>query len=311
MELLKKNVKNISGIYKITNLINGKFYIGSSVNIYNRFHRHLSMLNRNCHNNQKLQNSWNKHGKNNFEFQVLSSCPKEYVLKLEQWFIDTQKPDYNISKTATSTLGVDIKEKNRLSDETINNILNDYIHYTNKELAKKYNTTISIIDSILYSKHSFKDFDKSVTLISKPIKNSTKKKMKYSHFSRKFNKIKNGSIKLNIDDVKEIKRLYILDYPTKEIALQFNVSKETINSIINKRTWKEIPDYIIQPNDVKYFIKRKEFNKYDEHIVNNLLFDYYKNNLTGRQLKDKYNLGSNIYKIIRGELYKDLHKQYK
>jgi len=311
MELLKKSVKHISGIYKITNRINNKFYIGSSINIYNRFYRHLSMLNRNCHNNQKLQNSWNKYGKSNFEFQLLATCPKEYCIKLEQWFINTQKPQYNISQTAASTLGCRYKRKNKLSDETINNIINDYKNYTNEELAKKYNTSISIIDSILYSKHSFRDFDKSLTLISKPFKDSTRNKMKDLHFSRKSNKITNGVIKLNIDDVKEIKKLYSLDYPTKEIALQFNVSKETINSINNKRTWSEVPNYIIQSDDIKYSIKRKEFNKYDEKIVQNILFDYYKNNLTGKELKDKYNLGNNIYKIIKGKLYKEFHKQYK
>ena len=44
------------------------------------------------------------------------------------------------------------------------------------------------------------------------------------------------------------------------------------------------------------------------------LYEIELNNLSSAQadlLKDKYNLGSNIYKIIRGELYKDLHKQYK
>jgi group I intron endonuclease len=309
MELLKKNVK--SGIYKITNLVNNKFYIGSSNNIYNRFYRHLSMLNRNCHNNQKLQNSWNKHGKSNFKFELLAICPKEYCIKLEQWFINTQKPQYNISQTAASTLGCRYKRKNKLPDETVNNILNNYKEYTNKELAKKYNTTISTIDSILYGKNSFIDFDKSITLNSKPFKDSTKSKMKNLHFNRKSNKITNGVIKLTIDDVKEIKKLYILNYPTKKIALQFNVSKENISSIINKRTWKEVPDYIIQFDDIKYSVKRKEFNKYDEEIIQNILFDYYKNNFTGKDLKNKYNLGNNIYKIIKGEHYKEFHKQYK
>ena len=35
-----KNFQKISGVYKITNKINGKFYIGSSINIKRRWESH-------------------------------------------------------------------------------------------------------------------------------------------------------------------------------------------------------------------------------------------------------------------------------
>ena len=60
MELLKKNVKNISGIYKITNKINNKFYIGSAFNLNTRYNRHKRELKLNIYSNKKLQNSVNK-----------------------------------------------------------------------------------------------------------------------------------------------------------------------------------------------------------------------------------------------------------
>ena len=50
-----------SGIYKILNKINGKFYIGSAVNFKRRFARHKRLLNINCHPNEYLQNAWNKY----------------------------------------------------------------------------------------------------------------------------------------------------------------------------------------------------------------------------------------------------------
>lgn len=40
---IEKENLNKTGVYKITNLINGKFYIGSTSNsFYNRYHQHLS-----------------------------------------------------------------------------------------------------------------------------------------------------------------------------------------------------------------------------------------------------------------------------
>ena len=58
------------GIYKITNNINNKFYIGSSKNITKRFKEHKWRLKNNKHPNNKLQNSWNKYGEENFKFEV-------------------------------------------------------------------------------------------------------------------------------------------------------------------------------------------------------------------------------------------------
>lgn len=59
------------GVYKILNTVNNKFYIGSSVNIQQRFKAHISQLNKGIHNNQYLQSAWNKYGESSFEFIVL------------------------------------------------------------------------------------------------------------------------------------------------------------------------------------------------------------------------------------------------
>lgn len=95
-----------SGIYKITNLITKDFYIGSAINFYKRKHAHFSTLKTNTHKNPHLQNAYNKYKKENFIFEIIAKCPVEYLLKLEQWFINTQNPHYNICKVAGNTLGV-------------------------------------------------------------------------------------------------------------------------------------------------------------------------------------------------------------
>lgn len=59
------------GIYKITNLKNNKVYIGQSENLINREWSHFYWLDRNEHHNEHLQQSYNKHGRNNFKFEIL------------------------------------------------------------------------------------------------------------------------------------------------------------------------------------------------------------------------------------------------
>ena len=63
-----------SGIYKITNITNNKVYIGSSVNISNREYKHFWMLDKGIHDNEYLQKSYNKYGKDVFIFEIVEYC---------------------------------------------------------------------------------------------------------------------------------------------------------------------------------------------------------------------------------------------
>lgn len=57
-----------SGIYKIINKINGKYYVGSANNIRNRWKKHFIDLDRQRHPNYHLQSAWNKYGNKSFVF---------------------------------------------------------------------------------------------------------------------------------------------------------------------------------------------------------------------------------------------------
>lgn len=51
MNKISFHLRNVCGIYCLFNLKNGKKYIGSSINIYNRIHEHVHLLKRNqAHN---------------------------------------------------------------------------------------------------------------------------------------------------------------------------------------------------------------------------------------------------------------------
>ena len=98
------------GVYCIRNKINGKVYIGSSVNSYHRVKsQHFDRLQRGTHTNPHLQSSWVKYGKNAFESFLIESCREEDLLKLEQKYIDSTgclNPEvgYNINTKAEKTI---------------------------------------------------------------------------------------------------------------------------------------------------------------------------------------------------------------
>ncbi|WOF33042.1 NUMOD3 domain-containing DNA-binding protein (plasmid) [Bacillus subtilis] len=77
-------------MYVIKNIKNNKCYIGMSMNIERRKSLHFSGLRANRHENERLQNSFNKYGENNFEFEIIiqnDKFTKDELFHLEQMFI--------------------------------------------------------------------------------------------------------------------------------------------------------------------------------------------------------------------------------
>jgi group I intron endonuclease len=95
-----------SGIYEIYNTTNGHRYIGSAVYIGQRWKHHLQQLRTNKHHSVYLQRAFNLHGESAFVFRVLEECNVLDLISTEQKYLDAWKPEYNISQTAGSPLGV-------------------------------------------------------------------------------------------------------------------------------------------------------------------------------------------------------------
>lgn len=90
-----------SGVYKITNLITGKYYVGSSYHCKERWKEHLKELKGGYHKNKHLLNSFQKYREENFKFEIIHSLPEKEAREKEQWYIDNFYDDmYNISKLA-------------------------------------------------------------------------------------------------------------------------------------------------------------------------------------------------------------------
>jgi group I intron endonuclease len=94
-----------SGIYKIENIINGKCYIGSTVDIKRRWRQHLNNLRCGEHTNRHLQSSWNQYGEGGFAFSVLEHCPSEALVSREQFYFESICPELNLNPLAATNLG--------------------------------------------------------------------------------------------------------------------------------------------------------------------------------------------------------------
>ena len=96
------------GIYKIINVVNNKFYVGSAVDLKRRRVRHFSELRTNKHNNKHLQAAWNKYGEASFIFVVVEEVGDDInLLDVEdKWLKGCVGKDYcyNIGVTATAPM---------------------------------------------------------------------------------------------------------------------------------------------------------------------------------------------------------------
>lgn len=96
-----------SGVYKIVNEENGKYYIGSSKDMRRRWREHKRLLNKGTHINSYLQNAWNKYGEASFSFAIIKKCDPGSVIEMEQKLLDdifeddtSNAKSYNISHSA-------------------------------------------------------------------------------------------------------------------------------------------------------------------------------------------------------------------
>ena len=78
----------IMGVYYIKNLIDNKYYIGSSKNIDTRLKTHKQHLLKGCHNCRTLQKDFDRLGEDNFKFDILEVInDEEYLTAYEKYYI--------------------------------------------------------------------------------------------------------------------------------------------------------------------------------------------------------------------------------
>ncbi len=116
-------MKNV--IYKISNNVNDKIYIGSSVKFSIRCNQHKFHLLKNSHFNKKLQNHVNKYGFDSLVFEIIESDCKNLIDR-EQFYIDLLNPFFNIRKIAESNFGLKRTNEQKVFMVKQRNLRNGY-----------------------------------------------------------------------------------------------------------------------------------------------------------------------------------------
>lgn len=99
-------------IYQIRHLASGRVYVGSALNVRNRWKKHRSDLRLGKHHSIYLQRAWSKYGSDAFTFEIIELVARvEDLASREQYWIDIlhashNQYGYNIAPRARTNLDV-------------------------------------------------------------------------------------------------------------------------------------------------------------------------------------------------------------
>jgi hypothetical protein len=137
--------RNKSGVYRWTNKVNGKSYIGSSVNLNARLSHYLSsnfLAKKILTSKSAIYNALLTYNYENFSLEILEYCDRSIVINREQYYLDKYEPEYNILTKAGSSLGFKHSEQTlsmfrsrKLSGEALSNLKKAKVGATLSPLA--------------------------------------------------------------------------------------------------------------------------------------------------------------------------------
>lgn len=137
------------GIYKITNTVNNKIYIGQSVNIKRRWRQHI---NRAGQDNTPLHNAIHKYGTDKFLFEVIEECTIDLLDSLEQKWIQHYNSaipyGYNVSLGGQRSKGAVYAHFDSLEIDDIIHLLQHNFEITINEIAAMYGVSFQTISDI-------------------------------------------------------------------------------------------------------------------------------------------------------------------
>lgn len=230
-------VSKISCVYKITNTLNGKVYIGQTVDYRKRKVGHFSYLRRNAHRNSYLQKSFNKYGESSFKMEIIKECAVDELDKLEIYYMRK----YN---SIDKTLGY-----NMVIGGNTNKSFPDYIRQKMSRSQK---------GRIISEEHRKRigEWHKGKTISPKDIEKANK--------TKKDNQIQWGETNPNAvltnDDVEKLIKDMLNGLTVEDVMKKYKCSRQTVYGITRNRTYKAI-----LPN-----LRKKLYNLNEENKKNTL-----------------------------------------
>jgi group I intron endonuclease len=230
-----------SGIYQIINTLTNDSYIGSSINLIKRKNQHFHKLRKNNHVNKHLQNSYNKYGEDFFYFNILSKCPIEYCVKLEQWFLNNLNPTFNKRKDATSNYGIKFtrsKEHNEKISKSLLGIKRDdstkekiKIANLNKKLSQETKDKISV--KIKEISKGLKGIKRDKSIIEKIKRTKKEKGLTEKQILSRSVKVIDNSTGIIYESVKKVSENFNLNYGNLIRKLKGHRNNNTRFSYLN------------------------------------------------------------------------------
>lgn len=232
------------GIYLITNKINGKKYVGQSVDIERRFSEHLRSAQPEIYSHKSERDiktpihlAMQKYGIKNFSLTVLEECPKEQLNEKERYWISYYKSNeksygYNISSGGQDSFG--LKGENhsqaKLSQKDV-----DIIKALLKNSNKNLNDILLLFPYI--SKSTLSMINQGKTWFDEN-EQYPLRKMEKAHKGSS-----NGRAKFSEEQVMEIRKKYSQGSSPKELFLEYNhiASDSAISAILYGKTYKHLP----------------------------------------------------------------------
>lgn len=121
--LIPESDRKLSGIYKITNTINGKIYIGKTVNFQKRYTAYKGAFKKEDIRkiNPYFLNSIKKYGPENFTFEVVEVCSLEVLAEKElQWMLHYKSTEqefgYNLRMDSSTGMVTHPSTRKKISE---------------------------------------------------------------------------------------------------------------------------------------------------------------------------------------------------
>lgn len=225
------------GIYKITNLLNGKSYIGQSIDIEQRFKQHKNLKRLNSEDSP-LHRAIKKYGLECFSFEILELCKKEELDEFERYYIekyDTRKKGYNLTDGGQGCSGKQTKKHTLSISESKKGVLNPMFgkKQTDDAISKRVQSFKKTIQSM--EKEKFDNWHKKIgekhknKIIVDTVRNKISKSLKnyYKNNPITEEKRKNMSERQKGKTLSEETKIKISKRISKRIY-KFSMNKELI-----------------------------------------------------------------------------------
>lgn len=265
-DIISEN-KNKSGVYRWINLLTGKSYVGSSVNLRKRFYDYynLSHLEKRK-NNSIIYSTLLKNGYSNFKLEILEYCDRLIVRKRENYYINLLKPEYNIlnnegvgyihsedSKQSRPVYRHSEITKIKISNAAFSrkkksiNLLNTDLdlqeasnisgNYTEKfKQSAKLQAHLTSLIKINSHKVEITDIDKNITTCFDSVRKAAKALNLSPNTLRKYN----GGDKILKNKYKVIIKNLIPHYHATDEAITGDFDKQNVNTKMTKKMTSRI-----------------------------------------------------------------------